>query len=339
MKRASSRTMMALTLASLLFAAVPATHAKDEAAPVLSEAQLAQARALFKSLPDQVDSTDNPITEVKVALGKKLFYDPRLSQSSKLSCNSCHNLETYGVDNEKTSVGHENQRGSRNSPTVYNAALHISQFWDGRALTIEEQALGPVMNPVEMAMPTEAEAIARLSKDAEYVRMFKEAFPEEQQPLTFLNMGKAIGAFERTLLTPSRFDAFLEGDNNALTAAEQKGLKTFMEVGCTACHSGAALGGHMYQKLGLVKPYPTEDLGRFEVTKNESDKHVFKVPSLRNVEKTYPYFHDGGVATLGEAVRLMATHQLGRELTDEQVKEIVTFLRSLTGEIPTHKIS
>ncbi len=289
---------------------------------------------LFQPLPSVAESASNPVTPAKVALGKKLYSETKLSTAEDISCNSCHNLQTLGVDNQPTSPGHKGQLGGRNSPTVFNAALHFTQFWDGRAKDVEEQALGPVMNPVEMAMPSEAVVMERLRTDPEYPKLFAQAFPGEKDALTFQNMGKAIGAFERTLLTKSRFDSFLEGDATALNAEELEGLKTFRDVGCVACHSGVTVGGQMYQKLGLVKPYPTEDLGRHEVTKNEADKYFFKVPSLRNIEKTGPYFHDGKVKTLDQAIRLMGSHQLGRELTDRQVELILAFLRSLTGQLP-----
>lgn len=291
-------------------------------------------KAAFVPLPSTADSPQNPVTPAKVALGKKLYNDTRFSQDKDLSCNSCHNLNTYGVDNEPTSPGHKGKRGNRNSPSVYNAALHIAQFWDGRAATVEQQALGPILNPGEMAMASEAQVLERLKADAKTVAEFKEAFPGESDPVTYQNVGKAIGAFERTLVTPSRFDAYLQGDTTALTAEEIKGAQTFLQTGCIACHNGATLGGLMYQKLGLVKPYPTTDLGRFEHTKSESDKYFFKVPSLRNIEKTGPYFHDGSVKTLEEAVKLMGSHQLGKDLSDEDVSEIVIFLRALTGPLP-----
>lgn len=288
-------------------------------------------KAVFAPLPEIAASQDNPITPAKVALGKRLYLDPRLSMDETISCNSCHNLKTFGVDNEPTSPGHKGQRGGRNSPSSFNAALHTSQFWDGRAATVEKQALGPILNPGEMAMPSEAAVIERLSKDKSYLKEFAAAFPGEKNPISYANVGNAIGAFERTLITPSRFDQFLKGDNNALTPEEKKGAQAFVQTGCVACHNGATLGGMMYQKLGLVKPYPTKDMGRFEVTKNEADKMMFKVPSLRNVAKTGPYFHDGSVKTLEEAVSQMAEYQLGKQLTPEQVKEIVTFLNSLTA--------
>jgi cytochrome c peroxidase len=294
----------------------------------------ADERALFKPLPKDAGTTQYPVSPERVALGKKLFNDTLLSKSKKISCNSCHTLSNFGVDNEPTSLGHEGHRGGRNSPSVYNAALHIAQFWDGRAADVEAQALGPILNPGEMAMPDEATVVQRLREDKDYPALFRKAFPSEKEPTTFANVGLAIGAFERTLMTPSRFDSYLAGDDSALTTEEKAGLKTFVATGCGACHNGVTVGGGMYQKLGLVVPYQTTDLGRFSITKNEADRFVFKVPSLRNSEKTAPYFHDGSVATLEEAVRLMGKHQLGRDLSQEDTASIVTFLRSLTGKLP-----
>jgi cytochrome c peroxidase len=301
--------------------------------PVVLAQDNARFRAMFTPLPDKVDNIANPITPDKVVLGEKLYNDKRFSINKELSCNSCHDLKNYGVDNQVTSLGHNAKRGSRNSPSVFNAALHTTQFWDGREPTVEKQALGPVMNPVEMGMPSADEVVKRMKDDKEYQQLFAKAFPDQKDPITFENFGNAIGAFERTLITPSRFDEFLKGDDKALSAQELKGLQTFAEVGCVACHNGAALGGQMFQKLGLVKPYETKDLGRFEATKNEADKQFFKVPSLRNIEKTGPYFHDGSKASLEEVISIMGEYQLGRKLTPEQVAEIKSFLVSLTGKL------
>lgn len=291
-------------------------------------------KGAFQPLPDSAISPEHPTSPEKIALGKSLYMDTRLSKSNKMSCNSCHNIATFGVDNEPTSPGHEGKRGGRNSPSSFNAALHIAQFWDGRAKDVEEQALGPILNPIEMGMESDATVIEKLKKDPKTVAAFKAAFPDESDPLTYKNIGEAIGAFERTLITPSRFDAYLKGDDNALTAAEKAGGKLFVQTGCTACHMGSTLGGQMYQKLGLVKEYPTKDMGRFEVTKLAADKKMFKVPSLRNVAKTGPYFHDGSVKTLEEAVSQMAEYQLGKNLSKDEVASIVTFLNTLTGTVP-----
>ena len=293
----------------------------------------ARAKALLGTPPPVAESATNPVSDAKVDLGRMLYFDKRLSLANDLSCNSCHQLDKFGVDNEKTSAGHKGQRGDRNSPTVYNAAFHFAQFWDGRAADVEAQAKGPILNPVEMAMPSEPEVIARLQAVEGYRKAFAAAFPGEEQPINYDNLARAIGAFERKLVTPSPFDDFLAGDDTALTTEQQQGLAVFLDTGCTVCHNGAVLGGQMYQKLGLVKPYPTQDPGRAKITGNEAERGYFKVPSLRNIEKTAPYFHDGSVATLEQASRLMAEHQLGRELPATDVTKLVAFLGSLTGKV------
>jgi cytochrome c peroxidase len=299
-----------------------------------------QARAVFAPLPAVAENPADPILSQRVALGKMLYYDPRLSKSSTLSCNSCHNLATYGVDLGPTSLGHRWSVGPRNAPTTLNAAFHDTQFWDGRAKDVEEQAKGPVLNPGEMAMPHDRFAVERIASIPEYCERFGRAFPGEQDPVTYDNVAKAIGAFERTLVTPSRFDAFLGGDPSALSAAEKVGLQTFLDVGCAACHQGVVAGGGMFQKFGLEKPYApltgskVVDEGRFAVTKAEEDRQVFKVSALRNVTQTAPYFHDGSVWDLRHATVIMADCQLGQVLTEDQARSIVVFMGSLTGEIP-----
>ncbi|MEZ4364497.1 MAG: cytochrome c peroxidase [Kofleriaceae bacterium] len=295
--------------------------------------------ASYGALPEAFETPDNPLTEAKIALGRQLYYDKRLSKNQELSCNSCHMLAQYGVDNQPTSTGHKKQQGARNSPTVYNAAGHLAQFWDGRSPHVEHQATQPVLNPVEMAMADEKAVLRVISSIPEYVKAFAAAFPEDKSPITYVNFGKAIGAFERKLVTPSRWDQFLGGDTAALTDDEKRGFATFTEVGCPTCHTGVNLGGHMFQKAGLVAAWPNQkDLGRYEVTKAEADKLFFKVPSLRNVAKTAPYFHDGSVAGLNEAVKLMGRHQLGKELTEQQIFEISTWLGALTGALPAEYI-
>lgn len=295
-----------------------------------------EANKFFKPLPAEMEAPkDNPTTPEKVALGKMLFLEPRLSKSSVISCNSCHNLATAGVDNLSTSLGHAGQFGGRNAPTVLNAGLQLAQFWDGRAASLEDQAKGPILNPVEMAMADEAAVLAKLRTIPGYVERFKKAFPNEKEPLTYDNLAKAIGAFERTLLTPSRFDQFLKGDLNALTANEQRGLKLVIETGCIQCHNGVGAGGGMFQKFGLQGTYEqSDDPGRFALTKKEGDRFVFKVALWRNVTRTAPYFHDGGVWDLKEAIRIMARVQLGKQLTGKEVDLIATFLGSLEGEVP-----
>ncbi len=288
-------------------------------------------KQFFEPLPASIIDEEKNAALIK--LGKMLYMDPRLSVNDKISCNSCHALNNYGVDNEPTSPGHEGKRGGRNSPTTMNAALHIDQFWDGRANDVEEQALGPILNPVEMGMPNKGAVVQKIKAIDEYKTLFAEAFSQEAYPFNYNNIGVAIGAFERTLLTPSRFDDFLNGDEDALNKNEKRGLKKFMRMGCTNCHNGVAIGGNSYKKIGLVEPYETEDMGRYEVTGLESDKKAFKVPSLRNIAKTAPYFHDGSVETLDEAIKLMAKHQLGRDHVGHgMIRDIKAFLGSLTGK-------
>ncbi|MBY0485177.1 cytochrome c peroxidase [Nitrosomonas sp.] len=287
-------------------------------------------KQFFEPLPAAIIDKEKNAALIK--LGKKLYLEPRLSINDQISCNSCHRLDNFGVDSQATSPGHEGKRGGRNSPTSMNAALHIAQFWDGRAKDVEEQALGPILNPIEMGMPNEDAVVNKLKKIEEYKVLFAEAFKDEKDPIQYKNVGKAIGAFERTLLTPSRFDDFLNGDETALNENEKRGLQKFVHMGCATCHNGVALGGNSYKKIGLVKPYETKDMGRFEITGLEIDKKVFKVPSLRNITKTAPYFHDGSVATLDEAIEEMAEHQLGREVGPGFITDVKAFLGSLTSK-------
>ncbi len=310
------------------------------------------AQALFAPLPAVVDSEINPVTPEKVELGKMLWYDPRLSLSGVFSCNSCHNLATYGVDNQATSTGHLWVQGPRNSPTALNAALHASQFWDGRAADVEEQAQGPVLNPIEMATPSEDFAVARIASMPAYGELFELVYPDQDEPLNYANIANAIAAFERTLVTPARFDQYLLGDATALTDQEKAGLQTFIQQGCAGCHSGVVLGGQQLQRFGVTESYweatrefvtidsPTMamDVGRFAVTHNEADLYVFKVPSLRNITRTYPYFHDGSVWDLRDATQIMARVQLGRELTEEDLDNLMAFYQSLEGTIPEYAL-
>ncbi len=289
----------------------------------------------FQPLPVDIDSALNPSTPAKVELGRLLYFETRLSGSGKISCNSCHDLAAYGVDNEPTSDGDKGQKGARNSPTVLNAAGHFAQFWDGRAATVEEQAKGPMLAAVEMAMASAADAEAAIRAVPEYNARFRAAFPGEREPVTFDNIAKAIGAFERKLTTHSPWDRFLEGDATALTAEERAGLHRFMHTGCVGCHNGTLVGGNSFQRLGAAAPYPDQsDPGRFRVTGVASDRMVFKVPSLRNVEKTAPYFHNGQVATLEDAVGRMARYQLDVKLSPEETRSIIAWLKTLTGTLP-----
>ncbi len=294
---------------------------------------------LFGPLPDVMESASNPVTEEKIALGRMLYFEKRLSKSQQISCNTCHRLDRFGVDGEPTSDGHKGRKGDRNSPTVYNAAGHFVQFWDGRAADVEAQAKGPILNPGEMAMPAEDDVLVVLKSMPEYVDAFKKAFPGERDPVTYDNMAKAIGAFERKLVTPSRWDKFLKGDQSALTDNEKAGFNAYMEAGCQSCHAGIYVGGSNFQKLGLVKPWPdASDPGREKVTKNVADRMFFKVPSLRNIEKTSPYYHNGRVATLQEAVSKMAEFQLGKNLSEAQLQSIIGWLQTLNGDIPAEYV-
>lgn len=323
-------------------------EAKDQSAKEEAKAESAidvakvqkMAKNVFKPLPEPA-SFETPLAK----LGKKLYYETELSISGEMSCNSCHMLDNYGVDNEPTSPGHKGERGERNSPTVYNAWFHIAQFWDGRAADLVEQAKGPILNPVEMGMPDEATVEKKLKASDEYQSLFAEAFPEEEEKVNYHNMAVAIAEFERTLATPAPIDDFLNGKADALTEAQVRGLNTFMNTGCITCHTGPGFGGNMYQKFGLINGTywdytgsERQDEGRFAVTGNEGDKYFFKVPSLRNITKTAPYFHDGSVADLEEAVKIMATTQLNKELSEQEVNDIVSFLEALTGEIPSHAL-
>lgn len=317
----------AAIVAATLFVAHGALAAPD-AAELRERAQL-----VFSELPTGAPNPENTVTEDKITLGRMLYYDARLSKNQDVSCNTCHLLDRFGVDGAPTSTGHRGQVGGRNAPTSLNAALHFKQFWDGRAADVEAQAKGPPLNPIEMAMPDAASIETVLRSVPGYAPLFKAAFPADEQPITFDNMARAIGAFERKLITPGPFDAFLAGDDSALDAAQLAGLQRFMDTGCTACHTGALFGGTTFQKLGVVHPYDDPDKGLEEVTGKASDRQIFKVPSLRNIAETGPWFHNGQVATLAEAIRLMAYHQLGNELAPEQIAEIEAFLGSLTGVV------
>ncbi|WP_027038939.1 cytochrome-c peroxidase [Mesorhizobium ciceri] len=297
------------------------------------------ALATFEALPSATPTvSNNPITPDKIALGKALFFDPRISSSGVLSCNSCHNLATGGDDNRETSIGHGWQEGARNAPTVLNTVFNSAQFWDGRAEDLKAQAKGPIQAAAEMAN-TPAQVIATLKSMPQYVEWFNEAFSDEADSVTFENLAKAIEAFEATLVTPAPFDAFLAGDDAAMTSEQKQGLALFMDKGCSSCHAGVNLGGRGYDPFGVVeKPsadvLPKNDKGRFLVTNKAEDSYVFRAAPLRNVALTAPYFHSGKIWDLKQAVAIMGRTQLGEELTEEEVGSIVAFLDSLTGKLP-----
>ncbi|TXT27917.1 MAG: cytochrome c peroxidase [Rhodocyclaceae bacterium] len=271
----------------------------------------------------------------KVALGKRLFFDTRLSHDDTVACATCHRLESGGSDRLPVSVGIEGRKGGVNAPTVFNSSLNFVQFWDGRAASLEEQAAGPVHNPLEMASSW-AEVIPKLSRDDSYRQEFKRIYPQGMTGETIVD---AIATFERTLLTPnSPFDRYLSGDKEALTPLERSGYQRFLDYGCASCHQGAGLGGNMFQRFGIMDSYLKDsagrqaDFGRFNVSGLDEDKNVFKVPSLRNVAVTPPYLHDGSAESLDQAVIIMGRYQLGREFSGEDVNALVAFLRTLTGE-------
>ena len=282
-----------------------------------------------KELMKLIDNPKNPITDAKVELGKALFFEPRLSKSNLISCNTCHNLATGGIDGVSAATGHKWTANPHhlNSPTVYNAVFMEKQFWDGRDPDLEAQAQGPMQADPEMAITKEM-AVKRINSMAGYKEQFKEAFGDNN--ITFKKIADAIGVFERTLVTPSKFDTFLAGDEKALLADEQEGLKTFIAKGCASCHTGVGIGGGM-QKFPLVKSYKYAKVGDF---KGDKEGRV-KTPTLRNITQTAPYYHNGAVWSLEEAVKIMGETQLGLELTDKETTSIVTFLNALDGKMPT----
>ena len=312
----------------------PAPAAEEKAA-VEGEKPAVPAVEPLKPLPNSVK-----VDMDKVLLGRSLYHDTMLSGDGTVACVTCHLLEHGGAEPRKSSTGIGGQVGPINSPSVLNSGFNFVQFWDGRAKDLQEQAAGPVANPIEMGAKWE-NVVARLKKNEEYAAAFAKLY---EDGVTQDNATDAIAEYEKSLITPSRFDKFLLGDESAISEAEKKGYATFKEVGCTACHTGIIAGGTMFQKMGLVKDYFADrgtpvteaDMGRFNVTKKAADKHFFKVPTLRNVELTSPYLHDGSRATLEETVKVMGTYQLGRDLSDAQVNSIVTFLKSLTGKLPAH---
>lgn len=303
----------------------------------------------WQALPDVAPApADNPTTPEKVELGRMLYFDPRFSETGTVSCNSCHNLMLGGDDNRPVSMGVHGKTGGRSSPTVWNSAFASSQFWDGRADTLEDQAKGPVVNPVEMGMSDLEKAMDRVRAIPGYQPYFVKAFGK-QDPMTVDNAAKAVAAFERTMITPgSPYDRFVKGDKSALSEQQQRGMQTFADIGCVGCHSGAAFSGPaMPAGSGFFMKFPTfadsdyvekydltKDKGRFDVTGKDADMHLFKVPTLRNIALTAPYFHNGSVKTLDEAVKVMAKTQLNQTLSDKQVEDVVAFLNGLTGEFP-----
>ena len=309
------------------------------------QALLDRAKALFKPLPDSSALENTSLTPERVALGKALFFETRVSSDGRQGCVSCHNPAYHGGDSLPLSMGIHGKVLPRNAPTVFNTSLLVAQHYGGNRASVEEQAVKALTSPVAYGNATYEQAEKKLVQLG-YQPWFDKAFPGQAKSVSVQNWGIAIGAFERTLLTPAPFDSYLKGNHQALSAQAKQGLKTFIETGCAGCHSGVTVGGQSFQKFGITQDYwlvtgSTEkeafkgyDKGRFQDTKNEADAFMFKVPQLRNVAMTPPYFHDGTAATLPQAVRIMAQLQLGKQLSDAQVADIVSFLESLTGEVP-----
>jgi cytochrome c peroxidase len=299
-----------------------------------------QAQGMFKPIPSTPPAIKGKAaTPAAVDLGRMLYFEPRLSQSHNISCNTCHQIGLGGVDMLPTSIGHKWQKGGRNAPTVLNAVFNTAQFWDGRAADLMEQAGGPIQNPIEMGI-THKHAVEMIKSIPGYKKLFTAAFPGQADPVTMGNVTQAIADFEATLITPNApFDRYLGGEADALAADQKEGLKLFLDKGCAACHNGVNLGGGMYAPFGVMeKPggdlLPPDDKGRFLLTKTASDEYVFKVPTLRNIDLTPPYFHSGKSWDLRQAVAVMGSSQLGIKLTDEETTKIVAFLHALTGEQP-----
>ncbi len=334
-------SLSALALAAGAFLLFPSLALSDDAAQAL----IAKANALFKPLPASSALENSQLTPVRVSLGKALFYETRVSSDGRLGCVTCHNPAYHGADSLALTLGVHGKQLPRNAHTVFNTSLLISQHYGGNRATVEEQAYKAVLSPLAYGNTSNEQVENKLTQLG-YLPLFKAAYPADEKPVSVENWSKAIGAFERTLLTPAPFDKFLKGDAQALSRPAKLGLDKFINTGCVGCHSGVTVGGQSYQKFGITQDYwlvtgstPKDafkgyDKGRFHDTKDEADAFIFKVPQLRNVAVTPPYFHDGSVATLPQAVRVMAQLQLGKQLSDEDVSHIVSFLESLTGDIP-----
>lgn len=299
-----------------------------------SDLLIRRANRFFSPLTDAMPGAEND-TPHRIELGKKLYFEKRLSVNDTQSCASCHLLDDgfAGVDNLPTSPGARGEQGTRNSPTVLNSGWQDTQFWDGRAADLVEQAKGPILNPIEMGMPDELTVEQKIRDIPEYRDAFALAYPDSKPAISYQNIAESIAAFERTLITPSRFDDFMNGEAEALSAQEQRGLKTFLKVDCRACHDGRLLGGQTYEPLGKENSYENQaDQGIYDLTKDEGDRMYFKVAPLRNIALTAPYFHDGKIKTLEQAVRTMGHLQLDIELSDQQVSDITSFLKALTDK-------
>jgi cytochrome c peroxidase len=325
----------------LIVASAMATFVVSAAVAADEAAILGEARQAFQPLSKETGTANAPVSKERIGLGRMLFFDPRLTVDGNVSCATCHQPALYGADGLSKSIGVRQRPHPRNAPTVLNSGVNTIVHWRGDRESLEDQAIKALGSPITNGQPDIGATLDRLKRIPGYAPLFKAAFPDEAAPLNAGNVANAISTYERTLVAPAPFDAYLAGDVDALSAAARAGLQTFLKTGCTACHSGVGIGGGMYQKFGIVEDYwtatgsPTIDKGRAEVTQDPADLYVFRVPSLRNVAMTAPYFHDGSVATLPEAVRVMARVQLGTKLSDPEVNDIVAFLESLTGDLPS----
>lgn len=301
----------------------------------------ADAKAVFKPIAAPAPATD-PTHTARVELGRRLFFENRVSMDGNVSCSHCHLPEKQASDGLPKAIGVFGKENPRNAPSIFNAALNFKQHWRGDRESLEDQAEKSLLGPASFGNPDQATAMDKLKAIPAYAGAFAKAFPGEADPITSKNWGLAVAAFERTLLTPSKFDAFLSGDSAALSAQEQAGLRKFIDLGCAGCHNGAGVGGNSFQKFGVAEDYwketgaKTPDKGRADITKNDADLYVFKVPSLRNVAKTAPYFHDGSVEELNKAVVIMGKTQLGATLSEKDAADIVAFLQTLTGAVPAN---
>ncbi len=337
-----NKWMTTIASASVLLGVLASTLVSAEST---EQALLNQARSLFKPLPDTAHVDDYPHSKARRELGKALFFETRVSTDGRMSCAACHNPAYHGADSLALSVGLNGKKLPRNAPTVFNTPLLIAQHYGGNRVSVEEQAMKALLSPLAYGNTSYAEAEAKLEKLG-YEKKFQAAFPNEAKAISAENWATAIGAFERTLLTPAPFDKYLKGDQNAISKEAKLGLEKFISTGCAGCHNGATVGGQSYQKFGIVEDYwlatgskemellQGRDKGKFHDTKKPEDTYIFKVPQLRNVAMTPPYFHDGSVARLEDAVRVMARVQLGQKLNDSDVAHIVAFLHTLTGEVP-----
>jgi cytochrome c peroxidase len=302
---------------------------------------LADARAVFEHIAPPPAPKD-PVQAARIALGQRLFFESRVSADGNVSCSHCHLPDKQASDGLPKAIGVFGKENPRNAPTIFNAALNFKQHWRGDRDSLEEQAEKSLLGPASFGNPDHATAMGKLKDVPDYPPAFAKAFPDDKDPIAVKNWGVAIAAFERTLITPAKFDAFLSGDAAALSPQEQAGLRKFIDTGCAGCHNGAGVGGNSFQKFGVVEDYwketgaGTPDKGRADVTKSDADLYVFKVPGLRNVAKTAPYFHDGSVEDLAKAVKIMGKTQLGSTLSDQDAADIVAFLGALTGKVPAN---